>query len=155
MVQNKDKKTKQIQTEFKEFGYLNEKGEEVLDPRPIAVSGSMKPALSLADRVRAYVQNELSDFYSDKGKESFEEADDFDVDDEFDMDPVRTQYEKMEEDWPPALVPDTHNLESTPKGDQPEATEKQSGNPKDKIPGDASPSVAQNNSDKGDSSGAE
>lgn len=60
----------------------DEKGREILDPQPLAVPAGFKKPAPLADQVRRLVRAQLSDIAASQGYESFEEADDFDVDDE-------------------------------------------------------------------------
>lgn len=52
---------------------------EQLDPVPIEV---IEPQLSLRDQIKQYIVEELSTHQYNQGNESFEEADDFDIDDE-------------------------------------------------------------------------
>lgn len=63
---------------------LNEFGHEVLDPTPAAVPLNWKRPMALADQIRLMVRNELSQSAVSQGHESFEEADDFNVGDDYD-----------------------------------------------------------------------
>lgn len=61
---------------------LNEKGHEVLDPTPIAIPVGFKLPESMTDMVRRFVRHELSRQADEKGFETFEESDDFDIEDD-------------------------------------------------------------------------
>lgn len=66
--------------ESKLVSTYNGKGEEIPDPKPVALPVGFTRPLPLADRIRRLVQNELVQReLSDAGVESFDEADDFDV----------------------------------------------------------------------------
>lgn len=60
---------------------LNEQGQEIPDDTPIVLR-VRGVAISQYDQIRAYVRRELSDQARGMGAETFEEANDFDVDDE-------------------------------------------------------------------------
>lgn len=60
----------------------NEKGEEILDPRPLEVPVGFEKPASLEELVRLFMSGEVQRQLSDGGVESFEDADDFDVEDE-------------------------------------------------------------------------
>lgn len=62
---------------------LNEKGHEVLDDTPIAVPLKIK-ARSQYDQIRQFIRQELSAQAQKVGVETFQEADDFDVGDDYD-----------------------------------------------------------------------
>lgn len=65
----------------------NELGQEVPDPVPVAVPAGWTRPEPLADLIRRMVRTEFSRAAAEEGEESFEEADDFDVEDE-DPDPL-------------------------------------------------------------------
>lgn len=66
-------------------GYLDERGREMPSPLPIAPPVGYKKSPSIAEQIRAMVISEkLKEEARAAGKETFEEADDFDVDDDFD-----------------------------------------------------------------------
>lgn len=62
-------------------GY-NERGEEIPDPTPIEVPVDFRAPPSLVDEIKRYVRAELSARADAAGEETFEEADDFWVDDD-------------------------------------------------------------------------
>ena len=63
---------------------LNEHGHEILDPQPVARPLNWNAPEPLESMIRRYIRTELSRHAADEGHETFEEADDFDVDDDFD-----------------------------------------------------------------------
>lgn len=70
--------------EKKSLPYLNEKGQEILDPTPMAPPVGFIKQPSMIENIRNMVRSEYLRQATEKaGAESFEEADDFEVD-EFD-----------------------------------------------------------------------
>lgn len=66
-------------------GYLDKYGREMPSPVPIAPPIGYKKSPSLAEQIRAMVISEKLKMEAiAAGQETFEEADDFDVDDDFD-----------------------------------------------------------------------
>lgn len=100
---------------------LNEKGQEIPDPTPMAPPVGFKRQPSLSEQIRQMILSEkLRQEAEEMGYETFEEADDFDVDDDFDpstpyeevFDPVPVQepapqpeQKPKQEDTPPAPTP--------------------------------------------------
>lgn len=63
----------------------NKNGEEIMDPTPTAVPINFKHPPTLADQVKRLVRSEQLRIAAEKmGKDTFEEANDFDVGDDFD-----------------------------------------------------------------------
>lgn len=62
---------------------LNSRGHEVNDPQPMALPPGVAKPETLAETIRRLVRNEISARASDLGHETFEEADDFDVEDDY------------------------------------------------------------------------
>nr|QJB19881.1 MAG: hypothetical protein [Microvirus sp.] len=60
----------------------NAKGEEILDPTPVAVPIHFKAPQPLNDRIREMVRREASLYAMENGQETFEEADDFNCEDD-------------------------------------------------------------------------
>lgn len=58
----------------------DELGFEVPDSRPVEVPTRLKMPLSRAEQIRAFIRHELSRSADENGRESFEEADDFSID---------------------------------------------------------------------------
>lgn len=78
---------------------LNERGWEVPNPKPMELIAGMRKPETLTEQVRRIMRTELSRQASAQGMETFEEADDFDVDDGFDVDEPTTQYQQMQEEF--------------------------------------------------------
>lgn len=82
---------------------LSDRGGEVLNPQTLTESGPSRPE-SLNDKVQKYVRGAL---YSDSREhETFEEANDFNVDDPFDMDEPFSRYQLAQEEYLPGDEPD-------------------------------------------------
>lgn len=60
---------------------LNEKGQEIPDDTPVVIRFKSR-VITEFDRVREFIQRELSDTAARTGAETFAEANDFDVDDD-------------------------------------------------------------------------
>lgn len=70
------------------------KGREIPDPRPLELApGSIRPE-SLQSMMQRLIREQLSRHAVEQGEESFEEANDFDIEDE-DFDDPLTKYEEM------------------------------------------------------------
>lgn len=77
---------------------LDEEGREILDPTPMAIPAGFKRPDSIADQVRRLVRShELARAAEAAGLETFEESEDFDIDETFDP---HTPYELQ---WDPVL----------------------------------------------------
>lgn len=76
---------------------LDEFGREVPDPKPMAMPSGFRRPETLQEQVARLVRSRLSEIALEQGAESFEESEDFDVDDEFDP---NTPYEEF---FDPAL----------------------------------------------------
>lgn len=61
---------------------FNERGQFIPDPTPVEVPLKLRRPLSLQDEIKRFVRSELSQRAEDEGYESFEESDDFDIDDD-------------------------------------------------------------------------
>lgn len=72
---------------------LNDKGHEVPDPTPVALPVGFRPPPTMVELIRMHVRRELSQAAVADGAESFEEADDFDIEDDR-LDPS-TPYEEL------------------------------------------------------------
>lgn len=86
---------------------LNERGHEVPDPTPVARPVRWSPPETLVEQIRRFVRNEFSQQAAAGGFETFEEADDFDVDDDH-PDP-QSQWE---------LTADQEDYRPEPSGEQ-------------------------------------
>lgn len=65
-----------------ESGRLDARGHEILDPTPMAVPAGFKKPESLAETIQRLVRRGLSDAAASQGFETFEESEDFNVEDE-------------------------------------------------------------------------
>lgn len=63
---------------------LDERGHEILDDTPVAIPVRLTRPPTLTEQMRQVIRGELSRAAAAEGYETFEEADDFDVDDDFD-----------------------------------------------------------------------
>lgn len=63
---------------------LNSDGSEAPDPQPMFVASGLKKPETLQQQIRRMIRNEASLYAMEHGSESFEEADDFDIGDDFD-----------------------------------------------------------------------
>lgn len=64
---------------------FNDKGEEMPDPTPIEIDAGLKRPLTLQEQIRRLVRDEtVRHALAQDGIETFEEADDFNVGDDFD-----------------------------------------------------------------------
>lgn len=63
---------------------LDENGWEVLDPNPVEVPIGAKRPETLAEQVQRLVRTSVSAYAQAQGEETWEEAEDFDVEDDFD-----------------------------------------------------------------------
>ena len=78
---------------------LDDYGHELLDPTPMAPPIGYKPQPSMVEIIRAQIRSEqLAKEAEDAGFETFEEADDFEVDDDYDP---SSPYEEMFDPAPP------------------------------------------------------
>lgn len=74
-----------------EMGAINALGQEVLDPTPVQIPAGFKQPERLAETIQRLVRRNLSELADQQGYETFEESEDFNVDDES-FDPA-TPYE--------------------------------------------------------------
>lgn len=89
---------------------LNERGQEVLDSTPMAIPFGFERPPTLQEQIRRLMRVEYDRMRAVTGNEDFEtpeEADDFDIGDDFDIDPV-SGHEYVESE-PPLEAP-TGNL---------------------------------------------
>lgn len=61
---------------------LNERGEEVLDQTPVAIPGGFEKPETMAEMIRRLAPNILSRMAENEGMETFEESEDFEIDDD-------------------------------------------------------------------------
>lgn len=76
---------------------LDEKGHEILDDTPVAIPAKFMRQPTLTDQVRALI-HETSHRAAEKGMETLEEANDFDIPDEYDPASIHEESVAMELD---------------------------------------------------------
>jgi len=91
------KKIKGLEVEAKSYksnlGRLDEKGREILDGRPMEPPVGYNPQPSLMDKIRKMVHDaQIQRDLAKAGAETFDEANDFDVGDDFDPSSPWEQY---------------------------------------------------------------
>jgi hypothetical protein len=80
--------------------YLDSSGREVLNPVPMEIPLGFRRPLSLQDQIKRILRQEVSLHAMSQGMETFDESDDFEVDDSgFDLEPS-SKYELMEDEVP-------------------------------------------------------
>lgn len=73
---------------------LNEKGHEIPDPIPAAIPLQWQRPPTLQEQIKSMIRREMSQAAAQDGLETFEEADDFDVGDDFDpQSPYEVNYD--------------------------------------------------------------
>lgn len=87
--------------------HLDELGREILDGTPVAPPVGYKQTIPLAQQIREMVRSEHLRIAAEKsGMETFEEADDFDVGDDYDpSSPYELIFEGLPADAPPPAPP--------------------------------------------------
>ena len=103
----------------------DEFGREIPDKRPIAVPAGWDRPLSLQDQIKRFIRSEASRAAAAAGEETFEEADDFDVDE--DPDPLSV-YELPEArpEWPGGVKDADGDPPPDPSGKSPKEAVKAS-----------------------------
>lgn len=71
---------------------FDERGREIPDPRPLEMPAGMSRPATIEEQIQRYVRGALSRMASEQGAETFEEADDLNVDDD-EADDFLTPYE--------------------------------------------------------------
>lgn len=61
---------------------LDENGHELLNPKPIAIAADLQRPLTMDERIQRAIGQAVSRQAQMQGRETFEEANDFDIDDE-------------------------------------------------------------------------
>jgi len=79
--------------------YLDDNGKEVNSPVPFSINVTPKK-MSIRDEIQKVMRTELSHQAMLQGMESFDDANDFDIDDEFDLDERNSDYELLEDEYP-------------------------------------------------------
>lgn len=74
---------KAVYTSDFKWGELDEHGNEKPDPRPLALPAGFQKPESLHETIARLVQRDLSARAEAQGEETFEESEDFEIDDDF------------------------------------------------------------------------
>jgi len=78
---------------------LDGKGREILNPKPLAIPVGMTKPQSLREEIQKVLREEVGRQAQEQGKESWEDANDFDVVDDFDTQLVESKYQLVEEEF--------------------------------------------------------
>lgn len=81
-----------------ESSELDERGRELPNPKPLVLDLSGRPP-TLKEQIKRVLREEISQQAMEQGFETWEESHDFDVEDEFDVEPS-SAYEIMEDEVP-------------------------------------------------------
>lgn len=73
--------------------FLDEQGREIPDPKPVAIPAGFRVPESLEARIARLIRKDISDKAAMQGMETFEEAEDFDIED--DMFDPSSPYEEV------------------------------------------------------------
>lgn len=102
---------------------LNKYGQELTDPRPKNLI-MKRPALTEDQRVQLLISRTLSKKAHQEGFETFEESQDFDVEDPFDWPEPETRYSQFTEEYLPQDSTESEpEKEATPPPETPHPTE--------------------------------
>lgn len=98
----------------------NEHGHEVPDPVPVSVPAHLTRPPTLQEQIRRLIRVEASRVAAAQGHETFEEADDFEVGDDFDpRSPWELNYDQELEPHLDPLPSATEEVALVPKPDAP------------------------------------
>jgi len=78
---------------------IDDNGREIPNPKPMFVEGG-KARLTIRERIKRVIKEELSEEIAKQGFETLEESRDYDVKDEFEKDPVNINYQVMDDERP-------------------------------------------------------
>lgn len=90
---------KQKDIEKLESSVLSEDGKEINNPIPVAISVPTGE-LPLHRRIKNALENAISQRADEQGQETFEESNDFDVQDSFELPIHKSRYELVHEEYP-------------------------------------------------------
>lgn len=99
-MQIQDSKEKEVL----KYGYINEKGEEVPDPNPVEINLTPDQPPTPEMMVQDAIRTVLSQKAASKGQETFEEANDFDVKDPFEID-IPSKFQLLTDEEPIEKTP--------------------------------------------------
>lgn len=108
-----------------EHCHLDERGREVLNPKPIAIASELGRPETLNEQINRILRRQLSAQVAQQGHETYEEANDFEIDDDPELHSI---YEEMPEDESiapeaigPAAPQTTEGVNDEPDVDDPAA----------------------------------
>jgi len=81
-------------------GYLNPEGKEVNNPKPLFIASEIHRPPSLQEQIQRVLRSNISRQAHEQGHETFEESQDFDVEDPFDSPDPNTIYQVLDEEIP-------------------------------------------------------
>lgn len=107
----------------------NDRGHEIPDKTPVAVPVGYRRPPSLTEQIRMLIRHQMSEQARGEGRETFEEADDFDtgVDDD-----IRSPYELDDEQQTQPLEQPIERKERAKTGDKEKKTGEESKKPVEK-----------------------
>ena len=95
-------------------GTMNDLGQEVPNPVPVSIILPAAP-MTNTEKMKKLIREEFSRVAAEHGEETFEQANDFDVDDPFEVPDPITKYELMHEEYlQPATLPEAGAPPSDP-----------------------------------------
>lgn len=104
------KVSKELFDKMKELrtAYIGDDGREVNNPRPMTIPAGFNRPPTLQEQIQRCMKVELSKQAMQQGYESWEEANDFDIEEDFENDPIDSQYvvHEMIPEIPAQLSPD-------------------------------------------------
>lgn len=114
----------------------DDEGREVIDPKPLAIPAGFQRPETLAEQVQRLVQRQVSEAAMLAGEETWEEANDFDIDEDFDpTTPWETIYDpelgrevspaEFKEHWPHIKEEMARNLRNRYRLEEIERLERQ------------------------------
>ena len=104
--------------------HITEDGKEQLNPVPVEIDSGLKRPLTLQEQIQRVLRTQVSVQAMEQGRESWEEANDFDVNDSYEEEIYDTRYTIMDEEEPVGAV--LFNKNQSPDSDgqeNPAATE--------------------------------
>lgn len=81
-------------------GNLDDRGREIPDPSPMIKKTGLRVAETTDERIMRILQGEMSRRAAEHGLETIDEANDFDVQDDFERDELVTKYQLIPDEYP-------------------------------------------------------
>jgi len=102
--------------------FLSPEGKEVNNPKPLFLELTPKK-MSAREEIQRILRVELSHQAQMQGQETYEEANDFDIDEDFDKEELQTKYTIMEEEYLPVEEIQNNNGNGIKPEEKPEKPE--------------------------------